>query len=564
LFTEYFDQIPESEQRLYDNLSLLARPGELNGLQDMTGQEQKRTFDAFWQRRDPTLTSGGRSRRAEHYRRVWYARTYFAEKMNPWDRRGEIYIRYGEPQYRSRSDRVNALPGAAAAAVKERIASRVYDSGTSVSLRTGVPDFPGWQWVIENPPGSGMLRFKRPPDIEAETYIEPSYPVDRGSDGSLRVPWESWVYTGVSNGVEFTFVDIAGSGRWNFPPSPPVYDYSRLVEIATTNSPGFVLEQIARRTPDHFILPPGVKPLEFYYDLASFRGPDEFVRQTPDEILAVYFGIPPEQLVREDPNEQVVVSRTVALTTPEGDIVSRVHDRLGFRNLQSIAGQRGAFIPELAAARVPPGDYLLSVQLTDSGTGKWGVYQQEVTVPSYRRSLALSDIELAWAITTEGPADKYRKGDVRVIPMASRSYRPGQSIHLYYEIYNLEKDAFGRTSYTVSYTIKRDVRRSGTLFGGVARLFDSLFTNRKPQFSVDYERSGGLIHEPVYIELDAGELKPGFNQVEVRILDRVSKSEVSRSAVFRLDSEETAVEEIKSAEQEAKEHGVPVFGRRQR
>ena len=58
---------------------------------------------------DPTPTTGVNERRVEHYRRVHYARLNFAEGISQWDgrgwdRRGDVYIRFGHPDHRSWSD----------------------------------------------------------------------------------------------------------------------------------------------------------------------------------------------------------------------------------------------------------------------------------------------------------------------------------------------------------------------------------------------------------------------------------------------------------------------------
>ena len=59
--------------------------------------------------------------------------------------------------------------------------------------------------------------------------------------------------------------------------------------------------------------------------------------------------------------------------------------------------------------------------------------------------MQISDLELAWEIASKETAGKFAKGDLNVIPMPSRTYQKGQSVFVYYEIYNLKKDEFGQT-----------------------------------------------------------------------------------------------------------------------
>ena len=61
--------------------------------------------------------------------------------MYPWDRRGEVYIRYGEPDYRSTSDRLNADMPAKAQRIKERMAVDLYGPDAVGEFFTG-PVYP--------------------------------------------------------------------------------------------------------------------------------------------------------------------------------------------------------------------------------------------------------------------------------------------------------------------------------------------------------------------------------------------------------------------------------------
>ena len=65
----------------------------------------------------------------------------------------------------------------------------------------------------------------------------------------------------------------------------------------------------------------------------------------------------------------------------------------------------------------------------------------------------MSDLELAWKVASEKAGSPFNKGDLNVVPMPSRTFKSGQGIYVYYEIYNLAKDAFGQTNYTISHTI---------------------------------------------------------------------------------------------------------------
>ena len=531
VFSRYLDLIPADERRLYEDVSVISAPAELKALVASAGEGRERLPTDFWRKRDPTLVADGEGRQAEHYRRVWYARTYFAKKVTPWDRRGEVYIRYGEPDYRSRSGRVSPLPSLAVEAVKERLAAQIYTD----------------EW---------RESFPVPPEVEGSgTLVGPIYPVDRftnygqmgasGSFGTLTgrsispkvagptmVAWESWVYVGIAGGVEFAFTDQVGNGRWDFAPPPKIQPWAPLRVAASVArfNPGAVLARIVPRIPDFYSLPAGVDPLEFYYDCASFRGSAGATQ------VEVYLGVPLRQISsREVQGTRICeVEWRLALVDTAGEPIHRGVERLAFA-VEDEEASAGSFVPDVASARIPPGDYRLAIQMTDRTSGKWGIYHQEVIVPGYGDDLAMSDLELSWSVAPEGHGDKFRKRGLWVIPMPSRSFRTGQPPHVYYEIYNLREDEFGRTRYRISYTIKQDIQRRSGLYGALASAFHHLLPGEGRKVKVSYDRSGTEGSEQMFIALDTASLETGLHQVAVAVTDLVTGTSVEKKAMFLLE-----------------------------
>ena len=88
----------------------------------MMGQDEKRAFiGLFWRKIDPTPTTPVNERRLEHYRRVNYAIQNFSEGRIPWDRRGDVYVRFGHPDHRSWSDHLVFETNAKVIRVKNRL-----------------------------------------------------------------------------------------------------------------------------------------------------------------------------------------------------------------------------------------------------------------------------------------------------------------------------------------------------------------------------------------------------------------------------------------------------------
>ena len=492
LFQAYFHALPDSERALYEDLSLVTFPAELENYTAKSGEEKEEWRRDFWKKRDMALVSEGKAREAEHYRRVWHARTFFGEKVFPWDRRGEVYIRYGEPEYRARSARVNAYPPSLAVQrIRDVHGQQIYGVYDTVS-------------DLESPKG----------------WTLPG-----------RVFSEEWIYTKVAGGLQLIFSDEWRNGHWDFPSRVPGNNI-RINARMMALHPAVVYRKATQKLPDFYDVPPGMAPLEFYYDSASFRGSDRH-----GAALEVYFGIPLDLVESEETEGRDLsnVRMVAALTDATGEESHRLQTGLVFTAPRSEQVAHGTFAPDLMRFEVAPGDYRLAVQLVDRISGKWGVYLQDLKVPDFVDSLAVSDLQLCWDISETTQVGKFRKEDLWVVPMPSRSYRQDTNIHIYYELYNLQRDAFGRTRYRVSYSIQRDARLAKGVFGALSSLVRRIISAGKEEVVVSYDRTAADATEAIYIELDAGNFHPGFSRIRVSVTDLNSLQSATRTAIFHVE-----------------------------
>jgi len=76
--------LPEQDKKKYNSLP----------------EEKKAEFlKKFWKARDPLFASSENEREIEHYKRIAYAMTTFSQDGIKWDRRGEVWIRFGKPSH---------------------------------------------------------------------------------------------------------------------------------------------------------------------------------------------------------------------------------------------------------------------------------------------------------------------------------------------------------------------------------------------------------------------------------------------------------------------------------
>jgi GWxTD domain-containing protein len=88
-------------QRKIAGLQYLLNPYQLRQFFSLpTDSLRQRWIQSFWDTADPTPATPENEMRIEHEIRVDVASRMFANKQWPgWDRRGEIFIRYGPPDY---------------------------------------------------------------------------------------------------------------------------------------------------------------------------------------------------------------------------------------------------------------------------------------------------------------------------------------------------------------------------------------------------------------------------------------------------------------------------------
>ena len=349
-FKRFLESISVEERALFRDISLVASENEMAAFEESPEAFKGAFLQRFWTEKDPDLTTAANERLLEHYRRVWYARRNFSGGRQPWDRRGDVYVRFGEPDHRSRSDMMNVEQSLAVQRVKERLARAIY--GTSVPakyfLRSGedvdgsrhkagdykLPAspfesiYPGPVYPVqslrqslgEGPEFSAKLADAPESNTHASDARPPTNyrPVSSQEDASM-VAWETWVYVDVGGGIEITFTDEFQNGIYDFAPSPsdariPVRQQASLNRY----NPRTVTAQATSATPNYFRVQSNTDPLTFYYDLADFR-------QEDGTALEIYFGVPhvSGHFQEEKKETRIEVERTVALLNKESGAIYR-------------------------------------------------------------------------------------------------------------------------------------------------------------------------------------------------------------------------------------------------
>ncbi len=580
-FKLYIDGLDPKERDLYLDISLVSAPQVAEVYRGMPPARREGFLQQFWLRRDSFKATGGAMRRAEHCRRVWHALTFYGQKQWPWDRRGEVYIRYGEPDYRSSSQQINAKVPPKVQRVQDNMAYQLYGtSGLGITfvgpvfpirtdrgsftdatddqkremdralLQTLIPTSPASP--NEPPAGEGVsvttpqLGDIRDPANMAGVELDPEFaiglnrwkPVVIGNNWAA-VPWEVWVYADVGKGLEVAFTDEFKSGVYEYAPIPGVDTkdlqrldkdqymgqaaYMRLVQRLTELAPATRMAKVSREEPERYDLSQ-FEPLDFAYDVVSFRG------QKGLTDVQVNLGIPIDKVaLPEETDTTVLVDRRVVLINSQYTRILPAQQDIEAPISPRTRGQ--GLLDRVDLMNVSPGDYDLATQVQRRDTKRLQAHIQRLSLRSYPADrLGLSDLFIARHVAaTEGTSDpRFVRGKWRITPLPSHIFGPGQPVFVYFEIYNLRRNPSGATRYEVAY----QVRAAGA--EGVARPLPATQVRDRSGETVAmrYERTGTEASVADYVELDVGDARSGQYSVQMTVKDLNGGEEVTREGVF--------------------------------
>ena len=409
-----------------------------------TDDERERFIEEFWRRRDPDPDTEENEFKEEYYERIAYANEHFASGIPGWKTdRGRIWIMYGKPDGR------------------------------------------------ETHPMGGQ-------------YDRPSY---EGGGSTSTYPFETWFYryiAGVGSGIEIEFVDPTGSGEYRIARNPNEKDALLQIpgagltlseqlglsdkgdRISGINSPGQTNYQREQDSPfsrlqllTDLSRPPQVKfndlatavntgvveenPLNFDLQIDYFRQSDERV------ITAFTIQTDNKDLVFQDSGglQQARINIFGKITSVAGRRIGIFEDPVittaTSQELTEAKDRKSAYQKAMPLA---PGTYKVDVIVRDVTSGATGIRHLGFTVPKYDTQ-KLSTSTLILAAKLESLADQpavgqFVIGQTKVIPNVSGTYKRGQTVGVYMQVYNAGIDQTTlRPSVDVEYALLKDGKELG-------------------------------------------------------------------------------------------------------
>jgi GWxTD domain-containing protein len=463
-----------------------------------TDDERERFIEEFWRRRDPDPDTDENEFKEEYYERIAYANENFASGIPGWKTdRGRIWIMYGKPDGR------------------------------------------------ETHPMGG-------------SYDRPSY---EGGGNTSTYPFETWFYRyipGVGSGIEIEFVDPTGSGEYRIARNPNEKDALLMIpgggltlseQLGLTDRADRILNnglsqgRFVREQDNPFSRlqliadlsrPPQVK----FNDLATMVGTGviednplnfdvrvDFFRQSDERVITAF--------TIQTENKDLVFTDSGGLQQARINIFGKVTSVAGRRvtifedpvvttatpeELTDAKDRKSAY---QKAVPLLPGVYKVDVIVRDVASGATGIRHVGFTVPKYDPA-KLSTSTLILAARLENLSDQpavgqFVIGQTKVIPNVAGSYKRGQAVGVYMQVYNAGIDQTTlRPSVDVEYSLLRDgkeIIKQTEDWSGMSDAGQRLTLARL---------------------IDTNGLTPGEYQVSIRIRDRVSGQTLSPSEKFTL------------------------------
>ena len=464
-----------------------------------TDEEREKFIEDFWHSRDPDPDTEENEFKEQFFERMAYANEHFSSgKPGRLTDRGRIYIKFGKPD------------------------------------------------EIESHPSGGY-------------YQRPSY---EGGGSTSTYPFEKWFYRylpNINSGIELEFVDPTGSGEFRLARNPDEKDAlinvpgagSTFLEMAgeetradrIANLGGFGRANYTRAQDSPFevmnlffnlqrdqpfernFLSTGTDTPIVDDNAINFETQINYFRQSDNRVLAV--------LTVQTDNDQLQFADSGGIQTARlnifGHVTSVANRRVGkfedsvttTATTQELSTTRMRKSAYAHAFILDPGRYRVDVFVRDIQTGAAGTKHVGFLVPNFPADrLSASSIVLAAKLenmeagAAVGP---FVIGKTKVIPNLSATYRRGQPVGVYLQVYNAVTD-------------------QTTLRPATDAEYVLLKNGKELSKQVEDWREINDAGQRLTLTrlIDSRSLEPGEYQIQVRIRDQVSGQTIAPAANFTI------------------------------
>lgn len=481
----------------------------------------------FWLANDPTPTTPENEMRTEHYLRTDIARADYARPEFPgWDKRGEILIRYGFPDYRGKiesevTSRKVHPPGELWFYQRHQMMVRFSDFNLNGNYIYDITPFGDAQDV--SPELAEFLVYDTHESIQEQIpqqYLDIYRSPETDPDIPARSPLQEAAlgiaperYLRPRTAGENEDISALNSTDWlrSVPNNPSdVFQRDKVVELAAN------FEGVLEDTPSSYPFNFQKKTCPFYFDVEQFRGGEGLNRVEVNL----------ELLVQPVSNRNVVRRTYLARATVMDENYKVIDTQSREIGIPVSADSPVRLMPSQIFFTLPRSYYRIAISVNDVDSTRVSAYRTNVSTHNFDEQLAVSDILFAQRIEPTKGTSPFTRGPLEVIPHPIRRYAVGSPVSAYFELYNLGLDEDRRTNYEVQYRVVPHT--------GEKQRFIDRFNGPQVAVSSSFKGSGYSATEPLHIAIKSENLKPGFYDFLITIKDEYWQSIVHRVGTFRI------------------------------
>ena len=524
------DKLDEtSASEYFEDLRIVATDQEIAAWAAVPLDGRREWLRRFWDMRAASSGKTVADRLSEHYRRLSVAQERYrklskrgaapggallSEKYDPdrlpFDERGLIYVRHGEPENIVRTANVDLRPNETWVYQLPTGRTQLYHF---VALRDG-GDFRLVDDILhamdatqEGLPFDGVAKL-----LEDRQGYDARYSLLAQRFNQIRNQrWAASAFT--------AFCQAQGGTGCARDANAALGEAANMLQTIATTRQSIANEnrEAAYRALDSDSdRPEFAQPLPFYYDVYSFKGNGEKTD------LTAAIAVPGTSLTARPNGNRYLYSvklSLIVIDTTSGTITRR--DTTYQFGSGRILGENEhvrihADLPTSASKST-----IHRVVISDqNNAGRGQMYGGSTAVPEYRSTgLMISNIVLA-----EPEAGSWRRGDTRLALVPPRQFMEGAQLSLFYELYNLPRD----TPYRTEISLAPSTEQSG--FARLKRLFGGSDGTLRLQFDgvASVDRNGNVQE----LRKVGTELKPGKYKVQIKVTNLTSNQVATNETQF--------------------------------
>ena len=572
---------------VFNDVCYIMRDKEYEDYQRTSLTQLPNFYWRFWRSRDPNLATRVNERIPEHYRRVAYARKHFRrytkdpEKYENFyamehpfaifnltgtqllketflpkalpivrdlDDMGIIYVRHGEPDLK-----VTAPTGIPtfvdADKVNFELKTREFysspqltvDGGGDTTLTMAVPS-----WDIPTQPVS-TLRVPRA--YMGETLLSPGY----FNNMPMNI---SWKYQARVDRPEmiFHFKKYLAKVGWMMEAIPynlaereilgVEYHQLAMESFATAPNESFIAnlsQEIKDETTETVKIAMIKETSDYKFQDAPLSFPIQlltFKFRNNNNLVEMYYGMEGKKVALASTKKGYAlnISKFVGLYDENWNEVrwlKRTDTLLVNQTPEQWQNFSGVDVARFA---VQPGKYHYEIQLRDNVSGKLGVYRGELEVEDYwEDELKLSDIILSGAIKPAYNQRKFSKEDIAYTPHMFTPFDVGDTVGIYFELYNLKLNKSGETHFRITSTLQPAMEKGGSPAAAVKGFFRSVIGDSRGTLGTSYDYTGKERDEKIYLNFEIGDKKSGDYELVIEAQDLNSGASVNKKVRLTIE-----------------------------